>query len=132
MQQSGEALGLPGGQGMEEDMAAGAVVPTGSFFKKKKKKINAIWAGLASAPRSGLPRGPGVCGAVPFRPLQGLGSGFISLRWFQFQAGERDGLRWGDRAGQDRCGAPRVPSPAPQAHAVALSSPSSSPHSLRR
>lgn len=38
MQQSGEALGLPGGQGMEEDMAAGAVVPTGSFFKKKKKK----------------------------------------------------------------------------------------------
>lgn len=36
---SQEALGLPDGQGMEKDMAATeAVVPTGSFFKKKKKK----------------------------------------------------------------------------------------------
>lgn len=32
MQQSGEALGLPGRLGIEEDRAVGAVVPTGSFF----------------------------------------------------------------------------------------------------
>lgn len=58
----------------------------------------------------------GVRGAVPSRRLHGLGSGFILLPWFQFQAGDGEGARGtelGRRRGQSRCGAPGVPALRP-------------------
>lgn len=108
--------------GVGEDIAAGAVVPTGSLKKKKKNHRS-----LGSAPtRSGLPRGPASAVLSPPAGCRAWAPGL----WFHFAAtvsvsscGERRTRR--DRAGT--AGAERPP--RPPAHPVALGSPAElAPH----
>lgn len=94
--------------GVGEDMAAGAVVPTGSLKKKKKSPQ------FRQRPHSQWPATwAGVCGAVPSRGLQGLGSwalvsfhchGFSFKLW---REKNQEGQSW-----DSRCRAPaRAPGP---------------------